>query len=197
MFTGIIECMGEIALIEAEGANINFWVNSPIWGEIKVDQSIAHNGVCLTVVEIKDQIYKVTAIAETLSKTNLGELTIGSKVNLERCMPANGRFDGHIVQGHVDDTANCTAIKEENGSWLFHFGLNQKQQEKLIVNKGSICVNGVSLTLVEAQEMGFYVAIIPYTYEHTVFKYLTIGSRVNIEFDILGKYIQKQLADRA
>jgi riboflavin synthase len=197
MFTGIIECMGEIALIEAEGANINFWVNSPIWGGIKVDQSIAHNGVCLTVVEIKDQIYKVTAIAETLSKTNLGELTIGSKVNLERCMPANGRFDGHIVQGHVDDTANCTAIKEENGSWLFHFGLNQKQQEKLIVNKGSICVNGVSLTLVEAQEMGFYVAIIPYTYEHTVFKYLTIGSRVNIEFDILGKYIQKQLADRA
>jgi riboflavin synthase len=197
MFTGIIECMGEIALIEYEGTNVNFWVNSPIWGELKVDQSIAHNGVCLTVVEIKDQIYKVTAIAETLSKTNLSELTTGSKVNIERCMPANGRFDGHIVQGHVDDTATCTGIKVENGSWLFHFGLNQKQQEKLIVNKGSICINGVSLTVVEAQDMEFYVAIIPYTYEHTVFKYLAVGSRVNIEFDILGKYIQKQLADRA
>jgi riboflavin synthase len=197
MFTGIIECMGEIALIEYEGSNVNFWVNSPIWGELKVDQSIAHNGVCLTVVEIKDQIYKVTAIAETLSKTNLSELTTGSKVNIERCMPANGRFDGHIVQGHVDDTATCTGIKVENGSWLFHFGLNQKQQEKLIVNKGSICINGVSLTVVEAQDMEFYVAIIPYTYEHTVFKYLAVGSRVNIEFDILGKYIQKQLADRA
>jgi len=189
--------MGEIALIEYEGSNVNFWVNSPIWGELKVDQSIAHNGVCLTVVEIKDQIYKVTAIAETLSKTNLSELTTGSKVNIERCMPANGRFDGHIVQGHVDDTATCTGIKVENGSWLFHFGLNQKQQEKLIVNKGSICINGVSLTVVEAQDMEFYVAIIPYTYEHTVFKYLAVGSRVNIEFDILGKYIQKQLADRA
>jgi riboflavin synthase len=197
MFTGIIECMGEIALIEYEGTNVNFWVNSPIWGELKVDQSIAHNGVCLTVVEIKDQIYKVTAIAETLSKTNLSELTTGSKVNIERCMPANGRFDGHIVQGHVDDTATCTGIKVENGSWLFHFGLNQKQQEKLIVNKGSICINGVSLTVVEAQDMDFYVAIIPYTYEHTVFKYLAVGSRVNIEFDILGKYIQKKLADRA
>jgi riboflavin synthase len=197
MFTGIIECIGEIALIEAEGTNVNFWVNSTIWAELKVDQSIAHNGVCLTVVAIKDQMYKVTAIAETLSKTNLGELTEGSKVNIERCMPANGRFDGHIVQGHVDDTATCTAIKVENGSWLFHFGLNQKQQEKLIVNKGSICINGVSLTVVEAQEMGFYVAIIPYTYEHTVFKYLAVGGRVNIEFDILGKYIQKQLADRA
>jgi len=186
--------MGEIALIEYEGTNVNFWVNSPIWGELKVDQSIAHNGVCLTVVEIKDQIYKVTAIAETLSKTNLSELTTGSKVNIERCMPANGRFDGHIVQGHVDDTATCTGIKVENGSWLFHFGLNQKQQEKLIVNKGSICINGVSLTVVEAQDMGFYVAIIPYTYEHTVFKYLAIGNQVNIEFDILGKYIQKILS---
>lgn len=197
MFTGIIEGIGKIELIEKEGTNINFWVSSPLFAELKIDQSLAHNGVCLTVVDLKNQKYKVTAIAETLSKTNLGTLQEGSIVNLERCMPANGRFDGHIVQGHVDDTATCVAIKEENGSWLFHFGLNQKQQEKLIVDKGSICINGVSLTVVSAKELGFYVAIIPYTYEHTTFKNLQIGNKVNIEFDILGKYIQKQLADRA
>lgn len=197
MFTGIIEKTGKIHLVEKQGENLNIWVESEIGSELKIDQSVAHNGICLTVVGLEKNLHLVTAVAETRLKTNINSWLPGTIVNLERCMLANGRFDGHIVQGHVDDTATCTKITEENGSWLFYFGLNQKMQQNLIVDKGSICINGVSLTVVSCTEEGFLVTIIPYTYEHTNFKDLKVGDKVNIEFDILGKYIQKQLALRA
>jgi riboflavin synthase len=197
VFTGIIETTGKILQLEKEGSNLNLWVDSNLSKELRVDQSIAHNGVCLTVVELGEKSHKVTAVAETLSKTNLGNLEIGSLVNLERCMKSDGRFDGHIVQGHVDDTATCTQVEKLDGSWYYHFGLNQKSQQDLIVDKGSICINGVSLTVVACTEVGFSVTIIPYTYEHTTFQSLKLGDKVNLEFDILGKYIQKQLAARA
>ncbi|MCF8254433.1 MAG: riboflavin synthase [Bacteroidia bacterium] len=197
MFTGIIETTGKILLLEKEGTNLNLWVGSNLSKELRVDQSVAHNGVCLTVVELGENSHKVTAVEETLSKTNLGNLEIGSLVNIERCMKSDGRFDGHIVQGHVDDTATCTQVEKLDGSWFYHFGLNQKSQQELIVDKGSICINGVSLTVVACTEIGFSVTIIPYTYEHTTFQSLKVGDFVNLEFDILGKYIQKQLAARA
>lgn len=197
MFTGIIEKTGKIHLVEKQGENLNIWVESEIGSELKIDQSVAHNGICLTVVGLEKNLHLVTAVAETRFKTNIDTWQAGTLVNIERCMLANGRFDGHIVQGHVDDTATCTKITEENGSWLFYFGLNQKMQQNLIVDKGSICINGVSLTVVSCTEEGFLVTIIPYTYEHTNFKDLKVGDKVNIEFDILGKYIQKQLALRA
>lgn len=197
MFTGIIESTGKISGVEKTKENLNIWVESPISNQLKVDQSVAHNGICLTVVELKDHAHLVTAVAETRAKTNIDSWLVGKEVNLERCMQANGRFDGHIVQGHVDDTAVCTDVKEVAGSWLFYFGLNQAQQQQLIVDKGSICINGVSLTVVACTAEGFYVTIIPYTYEHTSFKDLKVGDKVNLEFDILGKYIQKQLAQRA
>jgi riboflavin synthase len=197
VFTGIIETTGKILQLEKEGSNLNLWIGSNLSKELRVDQSIAHNGVCLTVVELGEKSHKVTAVAETLSKTNLGNLEIGSLVNLERCMKSDGRFDGHIVQGHVDDTATCTQVEKLDGSWYYHFGLNQKSQQDLIVDKGSICINGVSLTVVACTEVGFSVTIIPYTYEHTTFQSLKLGDKVNLEFDILGKYIQKQLAARA
>jgi riboflavin synthase len=190
MFTGIVEAMGSLVKTESKGTNVEFWFTCPFTQELKVDQSLAHNGVCLTVVEIQGSQYRVTAIDETLQKTNLGDLKIGQKVNLERCMAANARFDGHIVQGHVDLTGICTEITDQNGSWEYRFSY-PKSSGHVTVEKGSICVNGTSLTVVDSQDDSFTVCIIPYTYEHTVFHQLSIGDRVNLEFDILGKYIKK------
>ena len=190
MFTGIVEAMGSLVRKEAKGTNVEFWFTSPFTQELKVDQSLAHNGVCLTVVEIQGEQYRVTAIDETLQKTNMGDVAIGQKVNLERCMAANARFDGHIVQGHIDLTGICTEIKDQQGSWEYRFSY-PKSSGHLTVEKGSICVNGTSLTVVDSQDDSFTVCIIPYTYEHTIFHQLRIGDRVNLEFDILGKYIKK------
>lgn len=175
-----------------EGSNIHFTFESPITHELKIDQSLAHNGVCLTVVAISGARYTVTAIDETLKRSNLGSLRPGDHVNLERCMPANGRFDGHIVQGHVDTTALCTSVNDLNGSWEFVFVFD-KDEKHITVEKGSITVNGVSLTVVRSEEALFSVCIIPYTLEHTNFKAITAGSRVNIEFDVVGKYVARLL----
>ena len=190
MFTGIVEAMGSLVRKVAKGTNVEFWFTSPFTQELKVDQSLAHNGVCLTVVEILGDQYRVTAIDETLQKTNMGDVAIGQKVNLERCMSANARFDGHIVQGHVDLTGICTEIKDQQGSWEYRFSYPASSGH-VTVEKGSICVNGTSLTVVDSQDDSFTVCIIPYTYEHTVFHQLRVGDRVNLEFDILGKYIKK------
>ena len=190
MFTGIVEAMGSLVKKERVGTNVEFWFSCPFTQELKVDQSLAHNGVCLTVVEIRADQYRVTAIDETLQKTNLGDLKIGQKVNLERCMAANARFDGHIVQGHVDLTGFCTEIKDQQGSWEYRFTYPLSSGH-VTVEKGSICVNGTSLTVVDSQADSFSVCIIPYTFEHTVFHQLQVGDRVNLEFDILGKYIKK------
>ena len=190
MFTGIIEGLGLLKKKEIEEENVHFFFSSPFVDELKIDQSVAHNGVCLTVVDIKDGMYKVTAIKETLNKTNLGLLRSGDKVNLERCMLANGRFDGHIVQGHVDTTAKCEEIINQDGSWEFIFNY---QDSQITVPKGSITVNGVSLTVVLSELNRFSVCIIPYTFQHTTFKNLKIGDTVNIEFDIIGKYVSKLL----
>ncbi|HLU85590.1 MAG TPA: riboflavin synthase [Vicingaceae bacterium] len=194
MFTGIIEDLGEIISIEKEGNNIHFSVKSRLTNELKIDQSVAHNGVCLTVVDIVDDVYKVTAIKETLAKTNLGDLVVGSLVNLERAMAANGRFDGHVVQGHVDQTGVCESITDENGSWMFTIAHEAKGH--ITVEKGSITINGVSLTVVNSTTNNFSVCIIPYTFEHTSFKTLKPGDTVNLEFDIIGKYVEKLLAYR-
>jgi riboflavin synthase len=191
MFTGIIEQLGHITAIQKEGENIHFTVKSPFTNELKVDQSVAHNGTCLTVVSINDDEYTVTAIHETLEKTNLGEWKVGTKVNLERCMQMNGRLDGHIVQGHVDTTATCTKIEDQNGSWKFTFNY---LTEQVTVEKGSITVNGVSLTVVDSKDRQFSVCIIPYTYEHTNFHQLKNGDKINLEFDIIGKYVAKLMA---
>jgi riboflavin synthase len=188
MFTGIIETLGTVTAIESNGTNKSFQIESSITYELKIDQSVAHNGVCLTVVNINGIKYTVTAIDETLKRTNLGLLTVGDKINLERCLPANGRLDGHFVQGHVDLTAICTEVKDENGSWVFKFEYD-KSSDQYTVQKGSVCVNGVSLTVVESETGMFSVAIIPYTYDHTNFNSFKVGSKVNIEFDILGKYM--------
>jgi len=188
MFTGIIEALGRIEKIEKEGSNINYWVSTPFFNELKVDQSVAHSGVCLTVVELKDGWHKVTAIDETLKKTSLSAWEKGGFVNLERCLSASGRFDGHIVQGHVDQTAKVVSIEDVEGSWNFRIEFDQPE-DALVVSKGSISINGVSLTVVEASQQFCSVSIIPFTYNHTTFKYLTIGDKVNIEFDILGKYV--------
>ncbi len=196
MFTGIIETTASLYSLSQEGSNIHFWFNSNISDSLKIDQSVAHNGVCLTVVELKPGMHKVTAIGETLKKTNLGTLQVNDLVNIERCMSANGRFDGHIVQGHVDGLATCKAIDDCNGSWELTFELSSLDQALLIVEKGSICINGISLTVVNCEHLNFKVAIIPYTWQHTNLSNLTIGVSVNIEFDILGKYIAKQLAFR-
>jgi riboflavin synthase len=190
MFTGIVEAMGSLVKKESKETNVEFWFTCPFTQELKVDQSLAHNGVCLTVVEIQGDQYRVTAIDETLQKTNIGDVTIGQKVNLERCMAANARFDGHIVQGHVDLTGVCTEIKDQQGSWEYRFSY-PKSSGHVTVEKGSICVNGTSLTVVDSQDDSFTVCIIPYTYEHTVFHQIQLGDRVNLEFDILGKYIKK------
>ena len=194
MFTGIIENTGLVVAMDQEGTNLTFHVESALAPELKVDQSLSHNGVCLTVTSVADNKYTVTAVDETLKKTNLGRLSIGSRVNLERCMPATGRFDGHIVQGHVDQTGVCTNVQDLNGSWLFDFQYTvDPQSQNITVEKGSICINGVSLTVFNSQQDRFRVTIIPYTYEHTNFRELKVGDSVNLEFDILGKYIKKML----
>ena len=192
MFTGIIETFGRVEKIERENSNINFTFSSSITSELKVDQSLSHNGVCLTVVKIIDKNYVVTAIEETLKRTNLGALGLGDMVNLERCMPANGRFDGHIVQGHIDTTAKCIEINNLNGSWVFVFEY-EKNKNNITVEKGSVTINGVSLTVVNSEENIFSVCIIPFTFEHTNFNKLQLGSIVNLEFDIIGKYLSKLL----
>lgn len=193
MFTGIIENLGEVISIERENSNIHFTIESDISKELKIDQSVAHNGVCLTVVKCNNRSHTVTAISETLTKTNLGSLGVGDKVNLERCMQMNGRLDGHIVQGHVDTTAECIAIVDENGSWRFRFQ-HPKSQAFITVEKGSICINGISLTVINSSNNEFSVAIIPYTYEHTNMHQLKVGDLVNLEFDILGKYVAKLMS---
>ncbi|UXP34199.1 riboflavin synthase [Reichenbachiella agarivorans] len=192
MFTGIIETLGEVVSIQQEGSNIHFTIKSPISSELKIDQSVAHNGVCLTVVALNNDTHTVTAVDETLKKTNLKQLKEGSRVNLERCMQANGRFDGHIVQGHVDQTAICTKREVLDGSWLFDFEYDERMGN-ITVEKGSICINGVSLTCFKSGKNNFSVTIIPYTMEHTDFEYLHIGDEVNLEFDIIGKYVSKLL----
>lgn len=192
MFTGIIESIGVVVnKIEAEG-NLQLTIESNFTSELEVDQSVAHDGVCLTVVRIEGSTYQVTAIQETLDKTNIGKLEVGDAVNLERAMLAGARLDGHIVQGHVDTTAQLKKIKTEDGSLEFHFKLSKKAEYSL-VDKGSVTVDGVSLTVVKNKKRNFYVAIIPYTYEHTKFKLYKKGDIVNIEFDIIGKYIQDYL----
>ncbi|MGB0255046.1 MAG: riboflavin synthase [Flavobacteriaceae bacterium] len=190
MFTGIIETMGTIEHIAHEGSNVNYTLSSAITNELKIDQSLAHNGVCLTVVAIDGDQYTVTAIQETLEKTALREWNVGDKINLERAMRLGDRLDGHLVQGHVDEVASCTHIEDQNGSWLFRFEYS-KNSKNITIEKGSICVNGTSLTVVGSEAYSFGVAIIPYTYEHTVFHQLRVGDLVNIEFDMVGKYIAK------
>jgi riboflavin synthase len=176
-----------------EQNNVHYSIESPITHELKIDQSVAHNGVCLTVVAIQGNRYTVTAIDETLKITSLKHLKVGDQVNIERCMPANGRFDGHVVQGHVDCVGICTKISDENGSWKFYF---KYEHPSVTVAKGSITVNGTSLTVVDSGVDTFSVAIIPYTFENTVFKYLKVGDEVNLEFDIIGKYVEKLLKIR-
>lgn len=190
MFTGIIEEIGEIAKLKSENGNLHLSIKAAMTPELKIDQSVAHNGVCLTVVSINENTYTVTAVKETLEKTNLGKLLEGSPVNLERGMKLGARLDGHIVQGHVDQTAVCTKVKENAGSWEFSFEYDPGQKN-ITIEKGSITVNGVSLTVVNSELNSFSVAIIPYTYEHTNFKSLRKGDTVNLEFDVIGKYVKR------
>ncbi len=187
MFTGIIEAIGEVVSVEKKEANLRITVQSSISDELKPDQSVSHNGVCLTVVSAGKNSHTVEAVKETLHRTNLGFIKVGSKLNLERAMPANGRFDGHYVQGHVDQTGECAAIEEMNGSKKFWFSF-QPGDAFLLVEKGSVCIDGVSLTVVDSEESRFSVVIIPFTYQHTCFGFLKAGDKVNLEFDILGKY---------
>ena len=191
MFSGIVEEAAKIVKLEKDQDNLHITLSCSFVNELKIDQSVSHNGVCLTVVNVTDKDYTVTAIKETLLKSNLGVLIEGDLVNLERSMLMNGRLDGHIVQGHVDQTAVCTNVTEENGSWYFTFEYDPLKEDYITVEKGSVTVNGVSLTVVNSQDKSFQVAIIPYTFEHTNFQNIVSGSIVNIEFDIIGKYIQK------
>ena len=190
MFTGIIEGFGKVIDLEKDQENLHLNLESSLTKELKIDQSLAHNGVCLTIVETKADRYKVTAIQETLEKSNLGELKKGDLVNLERAMMVNSRLDGHIVQGHIDQTGFCSGIDFRQGSWFFDFEYNQ-HQKNITIDKGSVCVNGVSLTVVKSKLNKFSVAIIPYTYDHTNFHQIQKGDAVNIEFDMIGKYISK------
>ncbi|MCD8173125.1 MAG: riboflavin synthase [Alistipes sp.] len=190
MFSGIVEAVATVTAIREEGGNKHFSLRCPFTHELKIDQSVSHNGVCLTVVAIDEDVYTVTAIRETLQKSNLGLLSVGDEVNLERSMRPDALLDGHIVQGHVDQTAVCTALEEADGSWYYTFGYEQ-QGDNVTVEKGSVAVNGVSLTVVNSQSKSFQVAIIPYTYENTNFRHIRPGSVVNIEFDIIGKYIAR------
>lgn len=192
MFTGIIETLGKITRLEKDRDNLHISIASSISDDLKIDQSVAHNGVCLTVVEIKPGEHTVTAIAETLSKTNLGDLQTGDLVNLERCMQMNGRLDGHIVQGHADQTAKCVQLIEREGSWEYTFEYDPSQGN-ITVEKGSVCVNGISLTVVNSRDNSFSVAIIPYTFENTNLQNIKVGSTVNLEFDIIGKYVSRLL----
>ena len=193
MFTGIIETLGTVQEIKKEKDNLQITINSSITSELKIDQSVAHNGVCLTVVAITEDSYRVTAIRETIEKTNLGDWEVGDIVNLERAMKLGDRLDGHIVQGHVDQTGICNAIKEANGSWYYTFEYDATLHN-ITIEKGSITINGVSLTVVNSNRNSFSVAIIPYTYEHTNFKTFKIGTRINLEFDVIGKYISRLYA---
>lgn len=192
MFTGIVEEVGTVHDVQRDGGNVDLYVAARMAPELRVDQSIAHNGVCLTVVEVSGAHYKVTAIEETLQRTNLGSLRPGDGVNLERCLRLGDRLDGHMVQGHVDNTVECIARENRDGSWWFTFQL--PQEEHLLVHKGSICINGVSLTIAELAREHFAVAVIPYTYAHTTFHALRPGMPVNLEFDILGKYVERMMA---
>lgn len=201
MFTGIIEFLGEVKAIRKEGSNIHFDIQAPFSDPIQVDQSIAHDGVCLTVTAIQHQSpekgasYSVTAVEETLDKTSLGTWAVGRSINLERCMKIGDRLDGHFVQGHVDTVGQVLEIQQREGSWIYNIGFPQKYAQ-LLVDKGSICVNGVSLTVIDALQDRFTLTIIPFTYEHTSFQHLQTGDRVNLEFDILGKYILRMLESR-
>lgn len=192
MFSGIVEQIGRIERMDNEGSNITFGIHSEISNELKIDQSVAHNGVCLTVVKIEDSIYYVTAVEETLEKSNLNDLALGDEINLERCITMNTRLDGHMVQGHIDGTIKCVQKDIKDGSWLFGFEYNEAD-DSLLVDKGSVSINGVSLTVIEAKNNIFQVAIIPYTYEHTTFKSMEVGDRANVEFDVIGKYVSKHL----
>ena len=198
MFSGIIEEAAVVVALRKEQENLHLTMACSFVDELKIDQSVAHNGVCLTVVELTDKTYTVTAIKETLDRTNLGVLAVGSKVNLERSMMMNGRLDGHIVQGHVDQTAVCTEVKEADGSWYFTFAYDfdneMAKRGYMTVDKGSVTVNGVSLTVCNPTDNSFQVAIIPYTYEHTNFHQIQVGSVVNIEFDIIGKYVSRMMS---
>ncbi len=190
MFTGIIETLGKLTHLKREGSNLHLTITSHLAAELKIDQSVSHNGVCLTVVGLKSDSYTVTAIEETLQKTNLGQLKEGDTINLERAMILGTRLDGHLVQGHVDQTGVCTSIEEKDGSWIFSFEYN-RDQNNTTIEKGSITVDGVSLTVINSGINTFGVAIIPYTYEHTRFNSYTVGSMVNLEFDVIGKYVTK------
>lgn len=195
MFTGIIENTGIVKEIVTNGTNKTFWITSPLSTALKIDQSLSHNGVCLTVEEIKESMHRVTAIAETIAKTNLEQWEPGTLVNLERCMQMNGRLDGHIVQGHVDTVAECTAVTEKDGSWEYSFKFSETFAG-LVIEKGSVTLNGTSLTLFNVGKDSFTVAIIPYTYHHTNINTINKGDLVNIEFDILGKYVQRMLQQK-
>jgi len=190
MFTGIIETLAKVVAVEREGTNLHLTLESDLTNELKIDQSLAHNGVCLTVVKIDGSKYTVTAIEETLLKSAVGELEVGSVVNLERAMQLGARLDGHIVQGHVDTTATCTEVINKDGSWIFSFKYPSNPTH-ITIEKGSITVDGTSLTVVNSKDNSFSVAIIPYTYEHTRFKSYQVGTKVNLEFDLVGKYIAK------
>lgn len=197
MFSGIVEEAAEVVALNKEKSNLHITMRCSFVDELKIDQSVSHNGVCLTVVDIKDDLYTVTAIQETLDKSNLGKLKVGGKVNLERSMVMNGRLDGHIVQGHVDQTAECISVEEANGSWYytFQYDINKEmaKQGYVTVEKGSVTVNGVSLTVVNSKHDQFSVAIIPYTHEFTNFHEFKVGTTVNLEFDIIGKYLSKMM----
>ncbi len=199
MFCGIIEATGKVKSLKKEGSNLHLEIIAPFINELKVDQSISHNGVCLTVTQLTATSYFVTAIDETLQKSNLGELKVGDRINLERCLRLNDRIDGHLVQGHVDQTATCIDIQNDSegsgGSWLFTFEYDDSRGN-LTVEKGSVCVNGVSLTVVNSSPGKFSVAIIPYTYQHTNFQNLKAGEKVNLEFDIIGKYVKEYLRSK-
>jgi len=195
MFTGIIEDLGTVTKLDKDQDNLHLTIKSAVTHELKIDQSVAHNGICLTVVAISGDNYTVTAIKETIDKTNIGDLQLGDIVNLERAMKLGDRLDGHIVQGHVDQIGTCERVKEENGSWIFTFNYDASLGN-VTIEKGSATVNGVSLTVINSKKNNFSVAIIPYTYEHTNFKHLKKGSKINLEFDVLGKYIQKLYENR-
>jgi riboflavin synthase len=191
MFTGIIEQIGLVSQIDHEKGNTSFTIEADFVSELKIDQSIAHNGVCLTIVSLSDKKYTVTAIKETLDKTNLRQIKLGDLINLERCMKLGSRLDGHIVQGHIDKTAICTEIIEVQGSWVFKFKYQKNSNAEVTVEKGSITINGTSLTVVNSMKDNFSVCIIPYTYENTCFKFIKEGDQVNLEFDIIGKYVAR------
>jgi riboflavin synthase len=193
MFTGIIEGTGKVKELIINGSNRTFWIESPLSHELKVDQSVSHSGVCLTVEETRDGLHRVTAIEETLKKTNIGSWAAGTPINIERCLALNARLDGHFVQGHVDTTGTCLTKKEKDGSWEYEFEFPGKFAE-LIIEKGSICINGVSLTAFNVKKKKFTVAVIPYTYEHTDIQFIIPGDRVNLEFDLIGKYLLRRLS---